>query len=454
MKTIFLAIGESSVARNLLRTDFWAKLSAEPMRFVLLVNKDEEAYYKEKFGKENVLIEGLAPRRMGLFEKILAFLAMHAFLSGTKEVMEQRRYAEVKNGIPPFFKQALGSTFRYNRLFQHIVRALELRIPPSPDLAATFERHDPCLVFSTVIVNPDIDIPVAREAKRRHVRLIAMTRSWDNLTTYGFLRVVPDLFIAQSRFLKEMAVCRHGLREDHVVISGIPHYDQYADTRWIDDRSGFLRKLNMDPSKGYVLYGAVGDFLFPTEGKLANAFERIGKELDMQFVFRAHPAFKSPLEKLTGLTHVFPDRNAAYRAAEEGSYQMEDANIRHLINSLYHADVVLTSGSSFLVDAAAFDKPTVTIAFDGEKTGYWGSVARFYDRFDHIVDLLRLHGVRVAHTEEELKASIREYIEDPRKDAAGRRAIVERFIAPLGGSSQRLYDIVRAEIDAQTTYER
>jgi len=120
-----------------------------------------------------------------------------------------------------------------------------------------------------------------------------------------------------------------------------------------------------------VLYGAMGDFLFPNEGGIADVFERLvddGAFVEpIQVVYRAHPRFQSPLEKMKRMHHVIPDRGATYFGDKLAGFEMEDADERHLINSLYHADVVVTAGSTFAMDAAVFDKPIVCVGLTGRR---------------------------------------------------------------------------------------
>jgi hypothetical protein len=458
-KTIFITMADPMTVRNIFRTPFWrAFLSAHAnTRIVVLTVPDKREYYEKTFGAPNVLFEALRPQWAGWYANLLASIAHSSAKTGTNRWSKMRTY---QRGESTLFlvlaKRFCTWCFGGSPGFKKMLRSLILRIAPAADTAVVFEKYKPSLVIGTYIASFAFDVPVACEAKRRGVRVVGITRSWDTLSSHGMLRVVPDVLVVQSQFLRQAALRYQAIEEKitpiHVV--GLPHYDAYRHVdRLLETREAFLSRMGLDAKKKVVLYAAMGDFLFANEGGIAEVFEQLVESgafvAPVQLLYRAHPRFPSPLEKMKTLHHVIPDRGATYLNDSLVAFEMEAADERHLINSLYHADVVVTAGSTCIMDAAAFDKPTVCVAFDGTATHvpYWLSVQRFYDSYTHVEAAVATGGVRLARTPEALAAEVNRYLNNPTCERSERAALTEAFAGPFDGhASERLEKILTKEV--------
>lgn len=436
MKTLLVTVSETSVVRNVIRTDFLPRVLGAGSRIVLITPSGIVEECKKEFGERGVIVESIDAPSIGLYESILAFLARNGFRSGTNRIMQHRAYVNGESRIPVWAKEAIGAFISSLPLMRTVLRMLELRIHPSARVTNLFEKYKPDLVFSTILVNAAMDIPIMREAKRRSVRVVGMVRGWDNLTTYGILRVLPDRYFAHNEFLKEQAIGRHGMRKDSVDVVGTPDFDKYARSEFNLAREEFCAELGIDPAKKIILYAAIGDFLFPEEGKVAAVFERLIEKGDIPqntvVVFRAHPAFTSPLEGMKNMQHVVPDRAADYRTEDLQQWDMKTRSTVRLINSIRHASAVVSPGSTMLIESALCDRPTIALAFD-EEPRKWFSVARWSDTATHVVDLLKTGGARAAWSERELVVLTNGYITHDDKDREKRMRLVERFVGPNRG---------------------
>lgn len=440
MQTIFITIAESAVIRNLLRTEFWSTVRADPKCRIVLLAPPEFKEALHEFSGEYVIVEPVGRSVVSRKESVLAFIARNGFVSGTNAIMQHRVYAQHETRIPPWIKSLIAFVVGALPFIRSVARAQELQISPSPDVAAVYKKYLPALVFSTVLMDTSLDVPILREARRRSIKTVGMVRGWDNLTTYGFLRVLPDVFLAQNDFLAEAAYRYHDVQKDCVEIVGTPYFDVYGRRDLLVSREEYFRHMQIDPAQRLVLYGAIGDYLFPKEGELADIFDSMISDgslpANTTVIFRAHPAFTSPLERMKSLKHVIPNRSANYTGSNLQHWDMNTAQTVHLLNSIYHADAVVTAGSTLMIEAALLDRPVVTVAFDGNSIEpYWFSIARFHDKAVHILDLLRTGGVRVAHNKGELAAHITAYMQDASLDRAERRTLVERFAGPHRGKS-------------------
>lgn len=459
MKTIFITMADPMTVRNIFRTPFWSNFcqSQQNTRIVVLVTPEKKDYYAKTFAQPNVVFESVTPEWTTRLSRVLGTIARSSVNSHTNLWSKMRSYLRGESSLfATTAKRLFTALIGNSDGFKALLRKAFLRLLPNAEVRRLFESYKPDMVISTYIVSFTFDIPISIEAKRRGIRVVGMTRSWDSLSSHGMLRIIPDLLVTQNVFLKNMALQYQGFSKTKtpIEIIGLPHYDAYIDpTPLIEPREEFFRKIGLDPNKKLLLYGAMGDFLFPNEGRVAFVLEDLIKNNlishDVQVLYRAHPKFQSPLEKMRTLSHVLPDRGATYHTKNMSSFEMEANDEKRLINSIYHADIVITAGSTFAIDAAALDKPIICIGFDEKKDGvpYWESVERFYDSYTHFEALLETQGVQISRSPSQLAQHINEYLSNPSKDRTGRRAIIDLLVAPFDGrSSRRLTELLNREV--------
>lgn len=447
MKTIFITARVPIIARYILRTKLLDLLKKEGgIRVVLLVSRQHQEAYEKEFG-EAAIIAGLPPMPHSFLSRLF-LLCSHIGLDVSTNTLIRMRECQ-KEGRSALIMRMKGFFTRLihnSRLFKNIVRRLELLLSPSLELAHAFDMYRPSLVFATALMDDVFDIPVLREAKRRNIETVAMARNWDNFVTFGFTLLLPDWLITQNEFLRETAVQFQGMPDTQIRVIGFPLFDWYVKKELLQSREEFCRELGIDAQKKIILYGAMGDFLFKHEGEIADVFEELAEQGKIRepsvMIFRAHPAFLSPLEKMKTMRHVIPDKSRAERWSV-GDPNSDFGDLKHFINSLYHSDIVVTAASTVGMEGVAFDKPAISVAFEKIKTPYWLSAARFRDHFYHWMELMQCGGVQKADSPEEFADAINAYFENPRLNAEGRERARRKFVYPYDGkATERLAQLL------------
>lgn len=437
MKTVLITVAEPGVTAALLRGSFWQALRAgPPLRIVVVTQPDRVAAYASEFGGESVAVEGLHVRP-GTAARAVSFVAENTLRTGTVTFNHWRQYAYAGGRLSLFVKRALWRFGGSSRRLQALVRFFSLHVPPDAAVRRLFERYRPDVVFSTIMINQGIDVPVLREARRRKISSIGMLRGWDNLTSHGFLEALPERLLLQNRYLENKAVALQHIPVGRIAVVGFPLNDWYHRRDLIVPRETFLRSLGIDPKKRLILYGAMGEYLFRHEedipAALSLAIEQGRLPRDCVILFRAHPRYASSEDNIRRLPHVVWDRSATYLGSRERSWEMGEAEIAKLMNSIAYSEMVVTAGSTMALDAIAFGKPAISVAFETTPCPYWFSARRFRDHYTHFEDLMATGGVRSANSPEELVAAIQTYLNNPAADAAGRERARELFLAPDDG---------------------
>lgn len=461
MKTIFITLGEDIIARNILFTDFWLSLNKqhEGVHFVFLVQPDRKEYYKDLFKDEsNVSVETYKRSSASRFESALMSLARSGINTHTNTWSKMRSWKRGDSSLVitliKFFHQVTLGNFNW---YKHLLRRLILRTGENDTRARElFNTYSPDMVCALSLTNYDFDVLIAREAKKRGVRIFGMVRSWDNLSSHGLMRVVPDVFVLQNEFLVDMAYKHQAIKEGEIpiYISGLPHYDLFHRDDFFIDRETYFKENGFDPSKKLLLYAGMGEFLFKREGDIINILEEIIKKGEIhepvQVMYSAHPKFLSSLERIKKMKHILPAPEVGYIDLNKPSWQSGLKHTKDLINLIYHADVLIMGGSTLAIDAAVLDRPVICVGFDGyaQNMSYWESVERFYDLYTHFEALLGAGGITISRSKDELIRDINKYLLHPEFKEAGRKKMVKMMAPQFGGTAgKHLVALLQKEID-------
>jgi len=454
--TLLIIAAEDIIIRNILDTDVWQLLQSTLVHVspVLVVPSGRSAEIQERFGTSGIEVREFRRGTPARFDALVATLLYAALPTHTNHWSKMRAYYRGQSGrgtayLKRFHAMTLGRSHGYRRF----LRSAYLQWSDT-EAQTLFDDIRPALVIALSVTNFEADVILMREAKRRGIRIVGMTRSWDNLTSHGALRVVPHHLIVQNEFLKDAARGVQGIREQDASIEvvGLPHYDVALDIeQYVGTREIFCAHYGLDPTKKIVLYGAMGTLLFVRENDLPEIFgaliDRNKFTMPLEVLYRQHPKFLIG-ETAQSFPGIHIDRDANIRnGVDERSASQE------LFRAIQYADVVVTAASTFAIDAALLDKPIVCVAFDGnadaDKVCYWESVRRFYDRYTHFEELLAQDGVRLAYTADALAEEVNRYLTNPLLEQEGRAKIVRRFVGEVDGrASRRLSAVLGKEIDA------
>lgn len=444
-KTIFITSFFGLSARNILSTSILDILSKVPdARIVVIAPEAKKEEYQKFFaaGKKNIIIEGVALKNVKVttfrwetasksrLERLFFSLFLNASDTQTRRVY---RIAALKGrhfGPMYFFDWVLAKCGNL-KIFRQVLRYLDHLLSPKDQYAEYFERYSPAMVFSTDIFN-EHDVQIMREARARGVKIVGMVRSWDNITSHGLNRIVPDKLIVHTPHIKNEAIKYCDVPENLIFVSGIPHYDRYA-PEFRKTREEVFKKLNLDPRKKTVFFAPPSDIYTennPVSIQVINALRRLK---DVQLIIRLYMVGEINLGDIKAAPGEIaidaPPKHLNFVDADLAP--QEDA---HLADLIYHSDVVVAVASTLAIDAATMGKPVVFIGFDGADRPYWKSLRRYYD-FDHQRYLINTGGVTLAENMDQLVKSVSEYLRDPSLHAAEREKITKDFCWRLDGAS-------------------
>lgn len=436
MKTILIPITNNFIVRSFLRTDALQILGAvADMRLVFLAPEPKGEYYRSQFPGARIIFDALPPYAASRRERLWRFLEIASIHTRTTAIMQrsalQRRGSRQR--FPLRLMAFLGkSVLRQGgrfRLWRRCVRKSYASIPGDARVAAMFDHYRPDLVYAPTMLFPDMAI--LKEAKKRGITTVGMVLSWDNLYSKTMLRVHPDLLLVHTDSIKRQAEALGDYPARRIQVVGVPQYDRVFRKEGLRARDAFISSLGGDPKKKLIVYALSGkaglSLEYDTIEMLWRMREAGNIPRDILVFVRPYPRFDLPpyvLERITKKYGFLSVPSMAHAGTGKDSWEFDERALDLLVNTLHHADLIMTMYSTFFIEGAVCGKPLIGIAFDGgQKNNFWNSAARFFE-WDHLAEINPLNGIRLVRSEAELCDAIRAYLENPEWLAEGRARIV------------------------------
>ena len=448
MKTIFITAFHSFISRSILNTDAFKILSENPiLKIVVFVPEFKKDFYIQTYGGDGVIIEGIRTDLLSSSQTPYYFQkAAEMFLPTYTKKMWAAGGAtnnkRVKGSRIFYWLELIIFFVSENFKISHkIFRALDFHFSSHNIFGDYIEKYRPDLCFATDLISGS-DAMFLMAAKAAGVKTIGMVRSWDCSTNKSFTRALPDQVMVNNLEVKKEMIKYHDAKDGGIYISGFPQFDPYL-TEKPDSKEEFFKKIGADINKKLIIFAPAGNFLSDTDWQLAEILKSaLDKKLiprDVQFLVRNHPQNPADLSRLVGDNRFIIDKPGVVFGKDTKSNELDKAQVSHLINSLYHSDLVISVNTSLGLDASIFDKPQIMIAFDGyEKKPYLESVRRYHDE-NNMKGFVNTGAARVANSSEELIDWIGRYLKDPGLDSEGRaRARKEILDNPDGKSGEKI----------------
>lgn len=446
-KTIFLSCYHGFISRNIFNSEVLSILRKQPdLRIVIFCPTAKAEFLRKWYGGINVLIQALDLEKIITRPKNKFFYRLAFVLQNSHYVQDQRLDRLYRNRsfvgyLNYYWVNGWAAILSKLPLARSLYRFLDFYFSPKNLFSEFYKKYKPDLFFSTDIFS-ESDALFLREGRANKIPLIGMVRSWDNTTTKGVLRIVPEKIIVNSPLLKEELVKFHTCRSGDIFVAGLPQFDSWPAGPKMGRRE-FFEQIGADPAKRLILFAPAGAILSDTDWQicqiLKDAIQNGELPSNIQFLVRNHPHHPADLSKFANDPNFIienPGEKLAIKNDRTGGDLSPDDN-RHLMHSIYFSDLVMYIATSLSLDATVFDKPQIVVSFDGwEQRPYIKSVRRYHAE-DNMRSLIALGGTKVAENKEELIKAINQYLNNPNLDSAGRRKIIERQMYKIDGQAGR-----------------
>lgn len=431
MKTLFITISDGEVSKNILQTSIFAQLKKE-FDIVLLVSPKQTQQYIKLMGHE-ATIEAMPKPPSQALDEFFGDLFLYSMHTQSVRVKIEHSYASggsilgksIKN-ILWFFGRFGWYRFFWRSIYSHV---------PDYSLDALFTHYRPSVVFAANLTSVD-DARLIRAARRFRVKSVGLPKGWDNLTLKTFLPIFPDLLLVQTEFMKQDAIALD-YPPTRIQVVGFPKFDIYADKSKLVSRVEFMQAFGLDPARPLILYAGAGDQLAPHDEDILSEF-LAAVEVGIikghpQVLVRPHPKYAYHPEHIP--VRDFWALDLPGKRQKSGDFYFDHADVVHLMNSLYHCDLLIHTASTLGVEAAIFDKPSITLAYDGKAQILPALSTARYNRYEHMQRVIVTGGMKVVENFETLVQYTNEYLQNHSLDEVERVRLVSENAGIIDGKA-------------------
>lgn len=463
MKTIFIIVTRGFIVRNILRSGVLDFLKKSDNRIVIFMASTASAlpdYLRKEFETEKVILHNIHEPNNGkiyrkiysIFSRLCASLVytettwMYFRVGNTEKLKRAKFYSYIEKFLFSFLS-------RFNFL-KTLARYIEKKFffIDSKEYKKYFDLYQPDVVFSTSIISK-VDIAFLKEANRRKIKTVSMTKGWDHMAKLLF-RFVPDKLIVQNNNLKEGAIQYQQIKSEDVIVSGFPQFDWYTRKDILVSREDFFRSIGVDPKKRLIFFGSEGAWA-PDDHKIA---EMLIDFIEKNKLFKESHIFVRPhfsdlrsqrFDRFLGKPHVTVDTNITRSSFCHDTWDPTVEETKKFVNSIYHCDMMITVASTLALDACCLGKPIITVGFNALFSPRTGEdVTSVLYETNHYTEVINTGGVDYVLNEEQLLNSVNNYLSHPEYKSAERQKLLEKLCYRVDGqSSKRVAAAILGEIE-------
>ena len=261
-------------------------------------------------------------------------------------------------------------------------------------LLSTYKDYDAALTLS---LTDDLDVYVTMFANLNNIKSIGTVRSWDNLTSHGLLRVKPDIFYSHSSsMLYDLIRFQYLNPKKDTIENGI--------SNWIDfHRVTFLRdKVKTNTRK--VLFGSMGLYFNPSEITLLDYVYKLKSHLrseQISFTVLMHPKFLLPDDIQSKYSDFITFFSFKFDNNDESKSYSD------YLEFLSNFDLILSSGSTLLLDACLINRNLAHINFELSYVPFWESIKRYLDCREYYINFINISRTPIISTLKEFEVFLK-----------------------------------------------
>ncbi len=338
--------------------------------------------------------------------------------------------------------QAAGGALGRSRAFPRVRQWHEkrwLRRYSSQAVKTQLQRLNPTVVWLTLwgLAGEESYLSAARALG---VPLVTSIVGFDNPFTQGFRPRFDRYYVWNEAMQDALMQIEPDLSRSRVAVTGTPQFDFHRreTMRW--GRPETLARLGIPTEDRYFLYAANHPVHTPNEPALLRRLvDRLGEDERLgqhRVVVRLHPLDSTERwRSIDGNDDRLVLSRPFHPPCDDHGWSvssLEDQAL--LVSSLMHADACINIASTIALDAAILDRPTISLELSAEPDSRRGIFFSEYSS-EYYRQLVDSGGLSMAHSWDEVKALLRQAVDNPGAVREGRRAMVRAVCGDVDGKA-------------------
>jgi hypothetical protein len=448
--TLLMPIFNGAMSRLLVYSGVVNRLAELGARIVIL-NPDGGRSPLREFTDARVEFDSCNPPLKNLHDQY--FVRLYHYLFQTILPTKTNLYREKQIRINEPLRYWMIRTLKGTPSHLLLTAMLKLRqiAMPARFVSSALRKYQPDLIVVHTMGKAALSHYALRYARLSNTRSLCTVQSWDHLTMKEYPLARPDKLIVWNEPNKEEAQRLHNFQAEDVYVSGVPQFDIYFGE--LSSREEWLVSQGLDPGRRLITItpqpsASRPRILDDVVQCLAQAIQTDRLAQPCQVLIRPYPQVnwgkvqgqgtEEDLRRYESLNpHIHGNRPKMSGANISGDVHPSELPL--VARMLNHSDVVLDFFGTISVEACAMDTPTIYVDLPPNAAHQGDDVKIGFRNFDHINQIVRLGGARIAETPEALIETINTYLLHPELERKGRRRVAETLCYKTDGrSSQRM----------------
>lgn len=331
------------------------------------------------------------------------------------------------------------------------VRALERAVPVERNMRDFLRQQAPDVVFVSPLVtlgpSGGTQTEAVKAARALGIPTVVGAASWDNLTSKGLVRLVPDVLSVWNDAQRAEAVELHRIPQARVQVTGAQSLDHWFEPRLPQAAEMLRSKLGLTPGHAVILYVGSSKNMVPGDREprfvqrwlaaLRHSAEPVLR--DATVIVRPHPGHLKPWtgEALESLR----EQGVTVWPLSYTGMPLSDAEIDEFHDTLLASDAVVGVNTTAMIEAAIVGRAVLTVC-DPVFTQSQHETLHFQYLVDHAEGC-----AQVARTLDEHVAQLARVLTHPGERRQALAAFVRTFVRPHGldqPSTGRLCDVIES----------
>ncbi|MEJ7569424.1 MAG: hypothetical protein WKF41_14305 [Gaiellaceae bacterium] len=325
------------------------------------------------------------------------------------------------------------SAIPFSGVATRVMLGLERLVPSDGGVERAILGSEPDVVLVTPLIGRTPagirQTDTVKAARRLGVPVGVAVASWDQLTTKGLVKVLPDRVFVWNEGQKREAVDLHRARAADVVVTGAQLFDGWFAREPSTSRATFLERIGLDPAVQYVLYAGSSRAIAPAEKEIPfvrgwlDALRGSGDDSlsGLGVLIRPHPGNVeewAQVELADARTAIVP------KARPNIPMSSEDEALYY--DSIHFSAAVVGINTSAMVESFIQRRPVLTISDPRFHETQGGTL--------HFQHLLPSSGGAVQHaaTLDEHHVQLRAALDEPDGHRASIESFLRTFVRPHG----------------------
>jgi hypothetical protein len=446
-----LTISSSLALRNFFQTgvlaelqrDFTVEVLASPPLARTIARLGYDAHVRV-----TTVETGPEPGRWRLLRQLKKKVYLEGRASTTEAIWEKYQVRPLYQRVGAWLVKRIVRLINPSRLYAWL-ESLDLAVNREERFVPLLrEKH--VSVFFATHATTFWEESLLRSAISAGIPRVYMVLSWDHLSSKVLLHSNFGRILVWNRHTREELLATYpSYRPDEIKVVGIPQYDAFLRPPCHTYES-WCAQYGLDPARRTILFSTMPQVRHEQQHIIIEDLLRAIREGravpgDYQVLIKCHPF--DNFEGYSALLGAYPV--ALRRTHLAPGQPIEEwvpsaTEIEESRDCLYFSTMDINIFSTVTIEAAWFDKPVIHIAYDPLPIPAGRIPCHEYYNWEHFRHIVEKDASIMVRSADELFAAIRRYTVEPSFKSAGRRRVVEAYIADgLGGGATAAAAAVR-----------